>query len=106
LTELKKNYIRAKTRFFKKNQIIHYEGDHATGIYLVISGKVKTMKMAEDGRELMTGIYQAEDFLGINTILLIMNTTCNHTRRQLFVFFSKTQFDEMCDCIRMLQEIS
>jgi hypothetical protein len=24
----------------------------------------------------------------------------------LFVFFSKTQFDEMCDCIRMLQEIS
>jgi CRP-like cAMP-binding protein len=62
LTELKKNYIRAKTRFFKKNQIIHYEGDHATGIYLVISGKVKTMKMAEDGRELMTGIYQAEDF--------------------------------------------
>jgi hypothetical protein len=28
---------------FKKNQIIHYEGDHATGIYLVMSGKVKTM---------------------------------------------------------------
>jgi CRP-like cAMP-binding protein len=27
------------------------------------------MKMAEDGRELMTGIYQAEDFLGINIIL-------------------------------------
>jgi CRP-like cAMP-binding protein len=53
---------------FKKKQIIHYEGDHATGIYLVISG-IKTMKMAEDGRELMTGIYQAEDFLGINIIL-------------------------------------
>jgi hypothetical protein len=32
------------------------------------------MKMAEDGRELMTGIYQAEDFLGINIILLIMPT--------------------------------
>jgi hypothetical protein len=43
---------------------------------------------------MMTGIYQAEDFLGINTILLIMNTmTRNHTRRQLFVFF--LQFDEM-----------
>jgi CRP-like cAMP-binding protein len=46
---------------FKKNQIIHY-GRPCHGIYLVISGKVKTMKMAEDGRELMTGIYQAEDF--------------------------------------------
>jgi signal-transduction protein with cAMP-binding, CBS, and nucleotidyltransferase domain len=64
---IKENYIRAKTRLFKKNQIIHYEGDHATGIYLVMSGKVKTM--GEDGRELMTGIYQADDFRHQHIIL-------------------------------------
>jgi hypothetical protein len=43
---IKENYIRAKTRLFKKNQIIHY-GRPCHGIYLVISGKVKTMKMVK-----------------------------------------------------------
>ena len=97
LTELKKIIPELKTRLFKKGQIIHYEGDHATGIYLVISGKIKTIKMTEDGRELMTGIYQAEDFLGINIIL--SNNTHNDTATALedsyLCFFPKTQFDEM-----------
>ena len=97
LTELKKIISERKTRLFKKNQIIHYEGDHPTGIYLVISGKIKTMKMAEDGRELMTGIYQAEDFLGINIIL--SNNPHDDTATALedscLCFFPKTQFDEM-----------
>lgn len=69
LTEFKKIISERKSRLFKKNQVVHYEGDGATGIYLVLSGKIKTIKMAEDGRELMTGIYQAEDFLGTSVIL-------------------------------------
>jgi len=36
---------------------------------LIISGRVKTIKLAEDGRELMTGMYIAEDYFGINAIL-------------------------------------
>ena len=97
LTELKKIISERKTRLFKKNQIIHYEGDHATGIYLVMSGKVKTMKMAEDGRELMTGIYQAEDFLGINVILSnnAQEDTATALEDSCLCFFPKTQFDEM-----------
>jgi DNA-binding response OmpR family regulator len=58
-----------KSRMFRKNQVVHYEGDRAVGIYLILSGKVKTVKMAEDGREFMTGIYEADDFLGVNVIL-------------------------------------
>jgi hypothetical protein len=58
--------------------------------------------------EVMTGIYQADDFFGINIILLIMpRGYCNGTRRQLFVFF-KTQFDEMLRlsrCCRKFLEI-
>nr|WP_309758920.1 response regulator [Flavobacterium sp.] len=97
LTELKKIISERKTRFFKKNQIIHYEGDHATGIYLVMSGKIKTMKMAEDGRELMTGIYQADDFLGINIILSdnAHEDTATALEDSCLCFFPKTQFDEM-----------
>jgi len=69
LAELKKIIQERKTRQFKKNQVIYYEGDKGTGLYLLLSGKVKTIKLAEDGRELMTGIYTDEDYLGVTAIL-------------------------------------
>lgn len=97
LAELKKIIAERKSRFFKKNQVVHYEGDGATGIYLVLSGKIKTIKMAEDGRELMTGLYRAEDFLGINIIL--SNSPHDDTATALedsyLCFFPKAQFDEL-----------
>ncbi len=69
LAELKKIIEDRKSRQFKKNQVIYYEGDKGNGLYLLLSGKVKTVKLAEDGRELMTGIYSADDYLGINAML-------------------------------------
>ncbi|MCR5862780.1 response regulator [Flavobacterium sp. J372] len=56
-------------RKFKKSQHIHYEGDRVTGIYYIISGAVKTVKLTEDGRELITGIYKANDYLDLNIVL-------------------------------------
>jgi CRP-like cAMP-binding protein len=58
-----------KTRLFKKNQVVYYEGDKSQGLYLVMSGRIKGIRQAEDGRELMTGIYAAEDYIGINAAL-------------------------------------
>jgi CRP-like cAMP-binding protein/CheY-like chemotaxis protein len=69
LTELKKIVLERKGRQFKKNQVIYYDGDKGTGLYLIISGKVKTIRLAEDGRELMTGIYTDDEYLGINALL-------------------------------------
>jgi CRP-like cAMP-binding protein/CheY-like chemotaxis protein len=69
LDELKKIINERKSRAFKKGQVIYYDGDKGNGLYLVINGKIKTVKLAEDGRELMTGIYSAEDYLGINAML-------------------------------------
>lgn len=69
LSALKKIIEERKARTFKKNQVIYYEGDKGNGLYLLVSGKVKTIKLAEDGRELMTGIYAADDYLGINAML-------------------------------------
>ena len=68
LAELKNIISERKGRHFKKGQVLYYENDPAIGIFLVLSGKIKSMKMAEDGRELMTGIYDADDFVGINII--------------------------------------
>lgn len=97
LTQLKKIISERKSRFFKKNQVVHYEGDGAMGIYLVLSGKVKTIKMTEDGRELMTGIYQTDDFLGTNTILsnAPQADTATALEDSYLCFFPKAQFDEL-----------
>jgi CRP-like cAMP-binding protein/CheY-like chemotaxis protein len=69
LAELEKIIRERKSRQFKKNQVIYYEGDKGNGLYLLLSGKVKTVKLAEDGRELMTGLYSTDDYLGINAVL-------------------------------------
>jgi CRP-like cAMP-binding protein/CheY-like chemotaxis protein len=69
LAELKKIIQERKSRPFKKNQVIYYEGDKGHGIYVIVNGRVKTTKMAEDGRELMTGVYGAENYLGIQAML-------------------------------------
>ncbi|PWS29317.1 transcriptional regulator [Pedobacter yonginense] len=58
-----------KSREFKKNQVIYYEDDHGKGLYLITQGKVKTIKLAQDGRELMTGMYGEGDYIGINAVL-------------------------------------
>ncbi|MCO5934205.1 response regulator [Mucilaginibacter sp. RB4R14] len=69
LAELKRIVTERKSRQFKKNQIIYYDGDKGNGLYIILSGKIKTIKLAEDGRELMTGIHAVDDYLGVNAML-------------------------------------
>lgn len=68
LNELKKTFDESKVKSFKKKQIIYYEGDAAHTAYLVISGSVKTTKMNDGGKELMTGIYHPENYFGITSL--------------------------------------
>ena len=62
--------LQRKLRTVKKKQVIYYEGDAVTGIYLVLSGKVKTAKLTADGRQLMTAIYTDDQYFGITALLL------------------------------------
>ncbi|QEE49818.1 response regulator [Flavobacterium alkalisoli] len=68
LTELKEKMLERSSREYKTNQYIHYEGDRVTGIYYIISGKVKTVKHTKEGRELITGIYREGEYLDLNII--------------------------------------
>lgn len=68
--ELQELIAGRKIRQIKKKQVLYYDGDTPQGIYLVLSGGIKTIKMAEDGRELMTGLYKTDDYLAVNAILL------------------------------------
>jgi CRP-like cAMP-binding protein/CheY-like chemotaxis protein len=97
LAELKKIISERKSRQFKKNQVIYYDGDKGTGLYIVISGKVKTVKLAEDGRELMTGIYSADDYLGANAMLSNepYSDTASALEDTLVCVIPKEQLDEL-----------
>lgn len=68
--ELKALIASRKIRQVRKKQVLFYDGDTPNGIYLVMEGSIKTFKMAEDGRELMTGLYKADDYLGVHALLL------------------------------------
>jgi len=69
-TELKNIIAGRKIRQIKKKQVLYYEGDNPQGLYLMIEGAVRTFKLAEDGRELMMGLHKADDYLGVNALLL------------------------------------
>lgn len=73
IEELQKLIAGRKIRQIKKKQFIYYEDDTANGIYLVISGKVKTFKVAQDGRELLTGMFGAEEYFGTAAFLAAEN---------------------------------
>ncbi|NJB70382.1 CRP-like cAMP-binding protein [Saonia flava] len=49
---------------FKKKDIVFWEGDGAHSLYFIESGTVKTFKSTEAGKEFVTGIHNAGDFLG------------------------------------------
>lgn len=70
MAELQKLVSDRKIRNIKKKQVIYYEGDQPSGLYLILNGRVKTYKLSEDGRELLTAIYSAEEYFGINALLM------------------------------------
>ncbi|NQX55869.1 response regulator [Pedobacter panaciterrae] len=69
LEELSKLIAERKVRQIKKKQVVYYDGDPVNGIYLVISGSIKTFKVADDGRELLTGIHGADEYFGVAALL-------------------------------------
>ncbi len=59
----------SNTNDYKKKQIIFKEGQHPHYLYYILSGKVKTFKTHEDGKDLVMDLYNAGDFLGYVTLL-------------------------------------
>lgn len=97
LAELQRIIEDHNPKKFKKNQTIHYEGDRVLGIFVIISGKVKTVKMAQDGRELITGIFEKDEFLDVNTILTtdIYSDTAIAMEETMLCLIPREQLDKM-----------
>ncbi|MEP6684302.1 MAG: Crp/Fnr family transcriptional regulator, partial [Parafilimonas sp.] len=54
---------------YKKKQMIYAEGHRPKAVYYIRSGKVKIYKTNEDGKELITDILTAGDFMGYAYVL-------------------------------------
>ncbi len=57
---------------YKKASIIYRQGAHSNMIYLILKGVVKTHKMDESGKELITALYKPDDFLGFTSFMDIV----------------------------------
>ncbi|MCB0795421.1 MAG: response regulator [Flavobacteriales bacterium] len=58
-----------KTRNFERKEVIFYEGDELGSIFLIRSGKVRTYRMNQDGKELVTGLHGPGDYLGYMSVM-------------------------------------
>src|SRR5579864_6709104 len=54
---------------YKKGQAIYDQDQPSSSVYLVIGGKVKVCRIAEDGRQVVVDIYQADEFFGESAFL-------------------------------------
>ncbi|TYP74278.1 response regulator [Aquimarina intermedia] len=52
-----------------KGDTVYKKGEHSNNIFLLLKGVVKTHTMDENGKDLITALYKADDFLGFTTFL-------------------------------------
>lgn len=82
---------------FKKKQTIYSEGNHPLRLFYVVSGKVKTIKTNEDGKELVVELYSKGDFLG--HIAMLQGTTYKETAEAMddseIAIIPKEEFEEL-----------
>lgn len=52
---------------YKRGETIYRKGERSNRLYLILKGVVKTHTMDNNAKELITGLYKADDFLGLTT---------------------------------------
>src|SRR5579863_3775106 len=54
---------------YRRGQVIYNQDQPSTAIYLVIDGKVKVSRLADDGHQVVVDIYQPDEFFGESAFL-------------------------------------
>lgn len=82
---------------YKKKQVIYSEGNSPNRLYYIVKGKVKTFKANEDGKELVTELYSAGDFVGHIALLELSRykDTAEAMEETEIAIIPKEDFDEL-----------
>jgi CRP/FNR family transcriptional regulator, cyclic AMP receptor protein len=82
---------------YKKKQVVYKQGNHPHYLFYVISGKVKTYKTHEDGKDLVIDLYNEGDFFGY--VALLENATYKETAEAMeeseLALIPKKEFEEL-----------
>jgi CRP/FNR family cyclic AMP-dependent transcriptional regulator len=54
---------------FKKGQMIYNQDQPSTSIFLIIDGRIKVSRLADDGHQVVVDIYRADEFFGESALL-------------------------------------
>lgn len=54
---------------FSKDEVVYRQGNHSNYIYLINKGAVKCHKIDEQGKELVTSLYYADDLFGFTSFI-------------------------------------
>jgi len=59
----------SNTNDYKKRQVIYKQGSHPHYLFYIVSGKVKTYRTHDDGKDLVMDLFNAGDFFGYTPLL-------------------------------------
>ncbi len=54
---------------YKKGQMIYNQDQPSTNIFLIIEGRIKVSRLADDGHQVVVDIYQPDEFFGESALL-------------------------------------
>jgi CRP-like cAMP-binding protein len=57
------------SNYYKKGQVIFYEGNHAMGLFCLFDGKVKLSKLGNDGKDQIVRFSKSGDIMGYRSLL-------------------------------------
>ena len=96
--------------FYKKGQVIFYEGNYPHGLYCIYKGKVKISKLGEEGKEQIVRISGNADTVGYRSLLCneAYKATATALEDSYVCYLSKKKFFEILEsnntlCINALQ---
>ncbi len=69
MADLQKLTLEKEANIYRKKDEVYRDGNYPRGIFFLNSGKIKTAKFAENGKELITALYKAGDFFGYHALL-------------------------------------
>jgi CRP/FNR family transcriptional regulator, cyclic AMP receptor protein len=85
------------TEKFKRKQVIYYEGNRPQYLFYVQKGKVKSYKRNDEGKELVTSLFNEGDFFGY--IALMEGGSYRDTTEAIdeceIAFIAKDEFEEL-----------
>lgn len=58
-----------ETQIYRKKQTVYTHGHRPSYLLFVVKGKIKSFRMNEDGKELITAIHKEGDFMGYTALL-------------------------------------